>query len=284
MITFDIRNNVLYGANYSGNDECLTIPSNVVRIVKLKIHHSIKKIIIPQSVKEIDIDAFSGGTNLIEICSCSDSFVTQNNCLFDLDKTTLYLVSRNIPPVFNIPCSVKKICCYAFAYCTRLCEVSLDNKIDYIGPYAFSECSNLTNINLPSTYDMELNEGVFKGCSSLQRIVIPKNITSIGRCAFFDCWKLEDVKVESNRISLVGFEAFASCEELTRIDFLDGVITIEDGAFIACNKLTEITLPKTVINLGLDLFRDDDHLTVISSSNQVIEYCKRYNIAYLIPR
>ena len=87
MVTFDIRNGVLYGVNYSGNDERLTIPSNVVRVVKLKIHQSIKKIIIPQSVKEIDIDAFSGGTNLVEICSYSDSFVVQNNCLFDLLKS-----------------------------------------------------------------------------------------------------------------------------------------------------------------------------------------------------
>ena len=53
------------------------------------------------------------------------------------------------------------------------------NTPSYIGDWAFSWCSNLTEIVIPDSVT-KIGVGAFNGCSSLTEIVIPDSVKTIG--------------------------------------------------------------------------------------------------------
>ena len=278
MATFDIRNGVLYGAKYDGNEKTIEIPEQVKHIKKLSIRHHVERLMIGPSVLKIDKNAFRDGTNLSEIVVKNPYFVLKDECLFDRNQKVLYLAQRNVHKKLVLPQSLEIISDYAFAHCSSLTSIKINKNLKYLGAFAFNECMNLKEVNLPDVHEYELKEAVFEGCSSLKKIIIPKNINALGVRSFFDCWKLETIEIRTNRIQAIPLECFAYCEKLPRIDFCDGVENIDDGAFINCRSLVEITLPKSIRKIGIEVFSDDENLTVVTSSPALIAYCERFNI------
>lgn len=93
--------------------------------------------VIPDSVSEIGVRAFSGST---------------------------------IQTVF-IPSSVKKIGAYAFSDCSNLTHVTIPDSVSEIGNRAFFRCFNLKEIVLPSTYHCSLDDSSpFVGTPYMDRI------------------------------------------------------------------------------------------------------------------
>lgn len=281
MVNYDIRNGVLFGAKYSNDEKILQLPETIHTINCLYIKACIKKIVLPSSLKLIEIDAFSGADSLIEIECLSENFILFNKCLFDKEKNTLYLMERDFASSITLPTTLENISNYAFAYCSKLTGVKIDNNVKYIGSSAFYECSSLLEVNLPNVFNLELKADTFYYCSSLKEITITSNITRIGAGCFSRCENLENVDVRSDKIKVIGVDAFLNCETLKRIDFNDGIEQIQHNAFSGCYALTEISLPATVTTIGRNIFDGDDDLTVITASPQLIKYCKDNGIVYL---
>ena len=88
-------------------------------------------------------------------------------------------------------------------------EVVLPSTITSFGDYAFSECSNLTNINIEDTFGSLTNIGAsaFQGSPiSFERIEFPENIKTIGSCAFLGIG-IKEIEIYSN--TNVGGSTFA---------------------------------------------------------------------------
>ena len=86
-----------------------------------------------------------------------------------------------------------------------------------IGSRAFSNCSNLTEINLPKRMS-RIENYAFDNCSNLKRIDIPNGVSKIEQSTFCDCYNLEEVSIPSS-VKSIENRAFYNCEKLTSIYF-----------------------------------------------------------------
>lgn len=102
----------------------------------------LEKVILGDSVTEIDDDAFRGCTSLHEIV---------------------------------IPNSVTKIGDDAFRDCTSLYEIVIPNSVTEIDNGAFYGCKSLEEIVIPNSVTY-IGPGAFKACTFLRRIVLPKSL------------------------------------------------------------------------------------------------------------
>ena len=281
MVKFIINNGVLNDVLYLGNETVLTIPSDVKTIKKCKIDLDTKEIVIPSSVEKIEIGAFLHGSKLNKITIINNpNFIVKNKLLLDKEQTIVFLAERDISGNVELPNTVKTINDHAFNNCIRITSIKMSEGVNYIGAFAFIGCTKLSKISLPSINSYELKESTFENCWSLRRITIPHNIVGLGPCLFYDCHNLKEIKIESNHIKTIPAKCFMLCDRLDSLYFYEGVESIDDAAFLGCRLLMEITLPSTVKYLGLEIFRDDENLTVITSSKPLIDYCEYHGVSW----
>lgn len=120
---------------------------------------SVKKLIVGNTVTEIENRSFYGCEKLTEI-SLGNSVTTIGESAFrNCDNLT----------EISLPNSVTTIGESAFHTCENLTKVSLGNSVTKIGDFAFKDCENLTEISLGKSV-AEIGSGALTGCSNLTTI------------------------------------------------------------------------------------------------------------------
>ena len=179
----------------------------------------IKTVVIPDTIRTIREDAFSGLNQLAEIHipasveSISAGFA--NHC-FSLNKITvdpenMFYDSRDncnavICKKTNtlvqgcgtsiIPRGVKVIGQSAFSGCKQLSTIAIPDSVTTISDEAFEDCSNLENIVIPSSV-RKIGDSAFRSCGSLTSLHLPDNIEEIGSYAFADCNNINYMRIPS---------------------------------------------------------------------------------------
>ena len=165
---------------------------------------SIDTVELPESIKSIKNQVFSGCTNLksltlgknveelnglfiyysaienITIDSENSNYSIRNGALYNKEGTTFILPVKPLGSIetYEIPEGVQKI-----------------------AGYTFHNQYNLKEIKLPSTLKTIGNS--FMYCSNLSKIEIPSNVTSIGNNCFEYCSNLKEVMI-NNKKGLIG--------------------------------------------------------------------------------
>lgn len=174
----------LFGSQVSGTTlaECI-IESPVSAIGKACFEYcdNLRKVTLPEGLKQIEEDAFLYCSKLREI---------------------------------NLPESVKFIGTEAFMACSQLNNIHLSDSLTSLGTYAFYGCSSLTNVHIPSSLTT-LSNSVFRG-TGLRYIHIPSNITTIEPGAFMSCQQLQGVRL-SEGLQSMAYGAFYGCKSLKYI-------------------------------------------------------------------
>ena len=99
---------------------------------------------------------------------------------------------------------VRKINEAAFITCTNLRSVKIPSTVREIGPRAFSDCWNLTNITFASDSGLTtVGESAFTNCTRLTSITFPKTLSRLGANCFHGCQNLTDVHFLGNAPRLV---------------------------------------------------------------------------------
>lgn len=243
-----------------------------------------RKIIIPNSVIVIGVQAFKGCHNLQSI---------------------------------TIPNSVRIIGWGAFKGCTSLQSITIPDSITRIGRETFKGCTNLQSITLPDSvteigdeafFDTEIYNnaanwndnlliinskylvkwkesencvvipetvivicgGAFKDCTRLQSITIPDSVTEIGTEAFKHCTNLQSITI-SNSVTRIGDGAFSDCASLQSITIPNSVTKIGYFTFSGCTSLQSIEIPNSVTGIGWDAFEGCHNLQSIEIPNSATE-------------
>ncbi len=81
-----------------------------------------------------------------------------------------------------------------------------------IGQYAFANCTSLKRLFIDDSF-VDLEEGVFENCESLDNVVLPTNLERIGDRAFAGCKHLQTIEIPDG-VTEIGEEAFKGCKAL----------------------------------------------------------------------
>ncbi len=94
-------------------------------------------------------------------------------------------------------------------------EIILPSSVVSLASGAFARCSKLERINLNDNIS-ELPDNIFSGCTSLKEIHWPACLKRVGRDAFRDCSSLETISLPEGFTTL-GIYAFSGCSRVKRL-------------------------------------------------------------------
>ena len=283
---------------------------------------------ISESVAAIETDTFEGCSSLKAVtipdnvttiadaafCDCSDlEAVTIGKCVADigyqafsgcvrLDTVTFNAVNCSNPKTYEyvlfkdsqlksliIGEQVKSIPAYLAWGQKQLTSITIPNSVAFIGDYAFSGCSGLTDVeyNAVSCSPKDSNQSWFKDCQlkslligeqvksipayfafeqqKLKSITIPESVTSIDETAFLGCYKLSSVNFNAKNCKspVSGRYAWFLNSQLTNLVIGDQVNSIPAYLAYDQSNLTSIIIPSGVTSIGDNAFRGCVHLDTI---------------------
>ena len=154
---------------------------------------------------------------------------------------------------------------YAFSGCSNLVSA----KTGYVGTYAFQNCTNLESVEIDGG---GLGDYAFTGCSKLKTVSVTTTYQWGGKHIFDGCpvetlifgcdpWLRyqEDTNFKDN-----------IAKTLTTVIIKEGVTSFgshNNGVLMNCTKLTSVTLPKSLLTIGNQAFRNCDLSSVSLPEN-----------------
>lgn len=242
---------------------------------------SLKEISLPNSVKTIEQQAFSGCTkietiNLENVISIGTDAFRETHELksltFNSESIKLNSIGNgafmnsglNGKLDLSLATNLYEIGSYAFSG-TGLTEVVLPSSLTLLDGGVFQDCKQLVTVNLDKTQVKIIKPSTFQGCIELTNVSFPNKLLSIGEDAFNNAKKLEKLDLSNTDINTFGNNSFQDTIMLNTIDLpnTDTLTVIGSGAFLnsgitrLAKKSTTgsvITLPATVGKLGNSAF------------------------------
>lgn len=163
----------------------------------------------------------------------------------------------------TIPASVTKIDKRTFANCTKLNTVTIENGVEVIDSEAFSNCISLETIIIPTSVT-NINERAFAGCTNLRTIIMQAGARKFEADVFDGCNSLDEVRI----VDLSGW-----CQS-------EFITPLANPAYISkkinCNGeiITDLEIPKTVNNIGQNVFYGYKPLSSITLSDNISSISK----------
>lgn len=144
----------------------------------------IKSIVIPSTVEEIGTEAF--GIIRFNVAGGNRKFEVVNNCLIEKGTKKIVMAGKGA----RIAKNVKEIGDHAFDS-HKIRRLKIPRSVENIGKQAFADCTNVMKL--------VLNEGVKKICEGafsglkVKYIVVPSSVETIGEGAFAWCDNLKKI-------------------------------------------------------------------------------------------
>ena len=259
---------------------------------------TLRRIMLPKSIKEIGKEAFKGCSSLVSIAIPEGVTVIESET-FDYCSSL-----SNI----TIPNSVTEINC-DFVGCNSLPVV---DGILYAGTYLLTVVDKSRSSYTIKPETRFIRNGAFQNCKNITSLVIPDNVVSIGYCAFEGCVKLRSLTLGKSLTYMNAFGEGESSEKiqtvyisdlkwwcefdrveydfegegpmfpnakiylnnqlltnLTSVTIPSGVTKIGSYTFCNCSKLTSVVVPSGVTEIGTGAFKNCTSLTNVSLPNSV---------------
>lgn len=127
----------------------VNIPNSYTSIGRRAFNKYLTKVTIPESINNIDEDAFVECDNLSSIIVHKDNIIysSSDGVLFNKNKTELIKYPKNKKDIeYVVPSSVKNIGFRAFESCEKLKVIFLPDSVVNIENCAFDNCNHLLGI------------------------------------------------------------------------------------------------------------------------------------------
>lgn len=259
------------------NDITIRVPSRIGfrKVVRFGIeggNESVRKIIIGNNVKEVNIGNFAYLTKLrsIKVSMFNDNFSSRNGILYTNDKTELiYCPMNKIVTRITGPSKLHTIGPAAFYNNINLKKITLPKKITKISSSAFYNCENLEKVDMSRCINLHtIERSSFENCTNLEEIILPDKceIEELGDGLFRNCKKLKKIDIPKT-VKTIKKHAFHACISLETVNFLEdsALEIIEDYAFFK-SGVKNIILPHTVRSIGELSFAENHNLEMITLS------------------
>lgn len=176
-------------------------------------------------------DAFGEKVAVINVHPNNPYYVTEDEVLFNKDKTMLIFFPSHKSGTYVMPDSVIELPNGVFCEKPNLTKVVISKNIQTIGSDAFRDCIMLKEIvfaeiesGATTTKSLVINDRAFYKLYKLQSLILPSRVTELGEAVF----------------------RYSALKEIT---IPEGTLTIGDLAFANCESLKYISLPSTLKEL-----------------------------------
>ena len=242
--------------------------------------NSLKKVVLPSSLRTIGSYAFYGCQSLEEVV---------------------------------LPEGLTNIYYEAFGDCRKLATINIPSSVTNLSGWIFYGCKALKSIDLSTMTGVNgISEHMFYQ-SGLTNVIIPANITNIANGAFQET-PLKTVQFESgSKLTMIDEYAFYMTQ-LQSVTIPASVVRINNQAFNGCQKMTEVNyednnklnyfgegvfngcpiktfvIPRRLISMGYQSFSDSLKQIVVEEGNRYFEvidgvlYCTSDNSLVYAPR
>ena len=261
---------------YNGNANRVKIADtyngvSVTRIVRRALYaSSVTTISVPDTIREIESEALTS----VDYLYFDGDLTAWLNVVIEDNFTwghSLYLNNELLVDL-TFPNTITEIPAKSFYNCNSIQTVKIPGNVQSIGGYAFSDCDSLSELIIEEGV-VSIGEGAFFGTgASLATVSIPNSVTYIGPWAFSiaphqtandvlgtaygNCIYLGNAQNPYLLLWRVTNKNFASYTIHENTKFIG-------GAFEDCASIVEITIPKNVISIGTDAFRNCSSLTSV---------------------
>ena len=155
---------------------------------------------------------------------------------------------------------VESIGKFAFSVCHA--EIEFENpKIACLGEYSFADYKG-SAVTIPESVK-KIGKCAFEDCENLKGIVVPETVKEIDLFAFRGCTRMNKVVIEEG-VEKIGVNAFYFCTSLKTVSLPNSLKEISDSAFMSCRAITSIDIPKSVKIIGKDAFKNCNALSKIN--------------------
>lgn len=245
-----------YSYPFSGceNLETINFAANVTRIPGLMFYNTgIKKIIIPNTMRELGYNAFSTSSKATEVEINEGVTKIGVKCFYDntlLEKVTLPETLTSIGSNAFYRCGIDSengieltlnngeiwngTKDHPFTQ-AKISNIIFGNNANVVGPYTFAG-SNITNLHIPSTVN-KLSNNAFTS-ATINSLTFDEGITEIGSDCFYGVTSLTSVSFPAS-LTNISANAFRGCSNITTIS-IRGKEIPENAPWGAVNATIEL--------------------------------------------
>ena len=138
----------------------------------------LEKVILPEGIQKIGLDAFNGCINLQEI-NLPESIQIIEAGAFTGSSVRKIKLPENITQIYD----------FTFNCCFSLEHILIPETVESIGPAAFQYCTSLREITIPASVKI-IQNSAFYGCTALEQVRILNPECNIDPSAFKNCPKV----------------------------------------------------------------------------------------------
>ena len=271
---------------------CETMNGPVEKYNVGNIHgNGLKKIHIPEGIKEIMFENTGANSNVqeiylpstlekicclnyenlsvIQISPANKKFDSRNNCNAIIETKTNTLLAGCKETV--IPNDIEHIADSAFYNIKNMRDIVIPSTVKSIGKCAFHYCegNNYSTFSVQFAANSQLTsiqDSVFCGAEAKINN-LPERVETIGNYAFQRC-KFKNLILPAT-LETIGKGAFSESTGFTSINIPDKVCSIPEYAFRGCYELENISIPSSVTTIGESAFYGCTGLTSVTIPNSM---------------
>ena len=249
---------VIPGGLFAGCVKLKTVKlSNNLRTIEndaFRWCESLTTITIPEKVRKILANPFMECSKLtkINVNKNNKTYISIDGILFTKSKKTLAIYplgKKN--SAYSVPKTVYKIAENAFSESSSIKTIKMTNSVKRIEDNAFAHCYRLKNVTLSQrlTYigEQVFNDTEFNDTDSNWK----NGYLYCGNALISVKQNLKQVTVKKGT-RILGTRAIDLCENLKKVTLPEGLLYINDYALHDDTKLFKLTIPKSVKEIGKD--------------------------------
>jgi len=201
-----------YGFDNNNSIKTIYLPNTTTKLDVASFRGTNVLLYIPASLSTLGNSAFSYAASKISVDPNSLSFSSQDDVLYNKNKTAILFCGTTKTGNFVIPSTVTTIGANTFQSCSLLTNIDIPNQVDTIAGGAFSGCTSLTTIKLPDSLKT-IGAFAFGNCQ-FTSVVVPEGVTSIINSAFYGCNQMQTITLPKS-LTFIGEDSFDGCSSLS---------------------------------------------------------------------